>query len=77
MKINILSFGSLTELVANGPVESADFSDSDSVRAYLISIYPEIAKKKFIIAVNEAIVQENTALMDFDTVAILPPFSGG
>jgi molybdopterin synthase sulfur carrier subunit len=77
MKINILSFGSLTEIVNNGQVDSVDLTDSDSLKRYLIAQYPEIAEKKFSIAVNKTIIQQNTVLNDFDTVAILPPFSGG
>ncbi|MEJ7557782.1 MAG: MoaD/ThiS family protein [Pedobacter sp.] len=77
MTINFLSFGSLTEIVANGQITSIDFSDSDSVKNYLIANYPVIAEKKFIMAVNKSIIQQNTVLNEFDTVAILPPFSGG
>jgi molybdopterin converting factor small subunit len=77
MKINILSFGSLTEIVNSGQVDSVDLTDSDSVKRYLIAQHPEIANKKFIFAVNKTIIQQNTVLNDFDTVAILPPFSGG
>jgi molybdopterin synthase sulfur carrier subunit len=77
MTINFLSFGSLTEIVTSGPITSIDFSDSDSVRHYLITKHPRMAEKKFIMAVNKMIIQQNTVLNDFDTVAILPPFSGG
>jgi molybdopterin synthase sulfur carrier subunit len=77
MKINVLSFGSLSELVGSGPVEGAELVDSDAVKQHLILKYPELSDKKFVIAVNKNIIQHNTVLGEFDTVAILPPFSGG
>lgn len=77
MRINILSFGSLNEVVAGGPIDDAAITDSDSLKNYLLANYPEIADKKFVIAINKNITQYNTILNEFDTIAILPPFSGG
>jgi len=77
MRINILSFGSLNEVVAGGPIDDAEITDSDSLKKYLLANYPEIADKKFVIAINKNIIQYNTVLNDLDTIAILPPFSGG
>jgi len=77
MRINILSFGSLSEVVAGGPVDNIDLKDSNAFKKYLLSTYPELSDKKFLIAINKNIIQQNTILSEFDTVAILPPFSGG
>ncbi|RZJ99253.1 MAG: molybdopterin synthase sulfur carrier subunit [Flavobacterium sp.] len=77
MRINILSFGSLNEVVAGGPIDVAEITDSDSLKTYLLANYPEIADKKFVIAINKNIIQYNTVLNELDTIAILPPFSGG
>jgi molybdopterin synthase sulfur carrier subunit len=77
MRINLLSFGSLTEIVDSGLIIDSELTDSDSVRNYLLKNHPEIADKKFIMAINKTIVRQNTDLTELDTVAILPPFSGG
>jgi molybdopterin synthase sulfur carrier subunit len=77
MRINLLSFGSLTEIVNSGLIIDSELTDSDSVRNYLLKNHPEIADKKFIMAINKTIIRHNTDLTELDTVAILPPFSGG
>jgi len=77
MRINLLSFGSLTEIVDSGLIIDSELTDSDSVRNYLLKNHPEIADKKFIMAINKTIIRQNTDLTELDTVAILPPFSGG
>jgi molybdopterin synthase sulfur carrier subunit len=77
MRINLLSFGSLTEIVNSGLIIDSELTDSDSVRNYLLKNHPEIADKKFIMAINKTIIRQNTDLTELDTVAILPPFSGG
>jgi molybdopterin synthase sulfur carrier subunit len=77
MRINLLSFGSLTEIVDSGLIIDSELTDSDSVRNYLLKNHPEIADKKFVMAINKTIIRQNTDLTELDTVAILPPFSGG
>ncbi len=77
MRINLLSFGSLTEIVESGLINDNDLTDSDALKDYLLKNYPEIADKKFVMAINKTVIRENTNLTDLDTVAILPPFSGG
>jgi molybdopterin synthase sulfur carrier subunit len=77
MRINLLSFGSLTEIVESGMISDKDLIDSDTLKNYLLKNHPEIADKKFVMAINKTVIRENTNLTDLDTVAILPPFSGG
>jgi molybdopterin synthase sulfur carrier subunit len=43
----------------------------------LIERYPSLANKKYFIAVNQKMVHENIKLKMGDTVALMPPFSGG
>jgi molybdopterin converting factor small subunit len=57
-----------------------DFSGVNNTRELnekLIEIYPALQTIKYSIALNRKIVRENTELKNEDTVAILPPFSGG
>lgn len=76
MSLNILSFGSITDITGCS-FEMPLSPDTDSLVAALKNKYPSLADKKIILAVNAATVQENTPLKENDTVAILPPFSGG
>lgn len=76
MEIEILLFGRLAEIAGNSVV-LADVRDTNSLKNVLHKLYPELAKTKYVIAVNKQLVNENTVLNDKNTVALLPPFSGG
>lgn len=77
MQINLLSFGSLTEVLQSGTINALEIIDSNSLKDYLTARHPELSTKKFLLAINKNIVQANTVLQEGDTVAVLPPFSGG
>ena len=76
MSLKILSFGSLTDITGSS-FEMPLVFDTDSLIESLKNKYPALADKKILLAVNAATVQQNTSLKENDTVAILPPFSGG
>jgi molybdopterin converting factor small subunit len=43
----------------------------------LNKLYPALADKKYVVAVDKQDVTTNTVLTNNNTVALLPPFSGG
>lgn len=43
----------------------------------LFECYPQINNKKFQVAVNEEFVQKSDFIQPNDTVALIPPVSGG
>jgi molybdopterin converting factor small subunit len=43
----------------------------------LNKLYPALAEKKYAVAVDKQVVNKNISLTSDNTVAILPPFSGG
>jgi len=77
MKIQVLFFGSLTDstLVAEQLIDSVQ--DTDELKQVLIQQYPSLKMAKFIVALNQQMIQENTLLKNGDIVALMPPFSGG
>ena len=77
MKINLLTFGSYAESIGNAMIDDHLVQDTFSLISVLTATYPELTHKKYMLAVNKNIVQRNIALNEGDTVAILPPFSGG
>lgn len=77
MTITLLFFGSLTDFTTVDTVEIRDIADTDSLRMYLINRYPSLAQAKYFLAVNQEMQETNTILSDGDTVALMPPFSGG
>ena len=77
MEVNILSFGSLTEVLPSGKVMEDFLADTDALKECLIAKYPLLANRKFMLAVNKKMIQSNTTLYNGDVVAVVPPFSGG
>ena len=76
MEVKILFFGSFREEAGHSEVMH-DVEDTGAVVRKLCDKYPRWKESKFLIAVDEEIVEGNTALPDGCTVAVLPPYSGG
>mgnify|MGYP001182319601 CR=1 FL=1 len=77
MKINILAFGQIAEIAGSTEWESQDIENADNLRIYLEGNYPQLKSVKYSIAVNRRLIHGNEKFNDNDTVALLPPFSGG
>ena len=77
MEINLLSFGQITDITGKDALKIPDVKNTDEMKKFLVKAWPQLQSIKYSIAVNKKVVQENTQLHDGDTVAILPPFSGG
>jgi molybdopterin converting factor small subunit len=75
MAIRIESFGQLSEIT--GKEFEADVKDTDQLTALLRDQYKVPGNIKYMLAVNRKLVTANTALNATDTVALLPPYSGG
>lgn len=77
MEINLLVFGQLTDITGQNSCKMADVFTTDDLLEKMITDFPALKSVSYSIAVNKVIIRENTTLSDNDTVAILPPFSGG
>lgn len=77
MSQEILFFGSLTDATTISSLVADDLVDTDTVKTFLEEKYPALQTAKYFIAVNQQMVQQNTSLKPGDTVALMPPFSGG
>jgi molybdopterin converting factor small subunit len=75
MEIKIIAFGSIAELT--GREITVQASDVDSLKVKLQELFPELVDRKYAVAVNMKVVQENLELKQNDTVALMPPYSGG
>ena len=80
MKVHVLSFGIIGEIMNTSSTEM-EFPESLSVQAFkleLLKKYPQIKSvSSFAIAINETYTAEDAIIRDKDTVAIIPPVSGG
>ncbi|WP_100073974.1 MoaD/ThiS family protein [Chryseobacterium camelliae] len=75
MEIRIIAFGQIAEIT--GTEILTDAPDISALRKELKERFPELEHKKFAVAVNKKITEENLALQEGDTVALMPPYSGG
>jgi molybdopterin converting factor small subunit len=76
MAVQVLFFGQLTDIAGN----SMGMPAAGTLRALeqeLWRQFPLLQTKKYVISVNQQIVTGDSILRDGDTVALLPPFSGG
>lgn len=77
MAIELLFFGSLVDTTTVSKLVLDDFSDTDTLKRYLEQRYPSLKSAKYFTAVNHQMIQNNTLLTAGDSVALMPPFSGG
>jgi molybdopterin converting factor small subunit len=75
--MKILAFGQIAEVTQKTQWELEGFVDLATLKQHLHTEYPSLASMTYLIAVNHNVTKENTALKESDTVALLPPFSGG
>jgi molybdopterin synthase sulfur carrier subunit len=77
MKISVLTFGQVTDIIRQSSFEMSDVADVNGLKQMLEEKYDGLKEIKYAIAVDKKIVNGNTALQDKSVVALLPPFSGG
>ena len=80
MILNIKYFGVLAD-ITKSKEEQMVLDESNltvnSLRLKIESMYQELQKNSYSIAVNQTIVGMDVPLRDQDVIAFLPPFAGG
>jgi molybdopterin synthase sulfur carrier subunit len=74
--VTIKVFGQLSDSTRKAEMRM-QVADTDDLQKQMRELYPELQGKNYLIAINEFMINENTILEENDTVALLPPFSGG
>ncbi len=77
MKIKILLFGQLKEILNADFIEMKDVGDSDILMEKLKGKFPALTDISFRVAVDKNLISENIVLSESSEIALLPPFSGG
>ncbi|MFD2287641.1 molybdopterin synthase sulfur carrier subunit [Pedobacter petrophilus] len=77
MKLEIISFGKISEFITGQEIEVSEIDNTDQLQQYLETSFPQLLGMKYKLAVNQNIIQANQQLTENDQVAIMPPFSGG
>ena len=79
MQIQVLLFGITRDIIGQGKI-NLDVSCGITVEALkreLANAYSDLNNYNYSVAINEAYAEVNTVLNDNDTVALIPPVSGG
>jgi molybdopterin synthase sulfur carrier subunit len=77
MEIHLLTFGQITDITGKSAWKMVGIKDTNELIKNLEEQFPELPSTNYSIAVNKKLIQENTAFNENDTIALLPPFSGG
>lgn len=77
MEINVLVFGQIADITGEERLKISGITNTVELKQLLHKKYPQLEALEYSIAVNKKIIQENSLLQNEDTVALLPPFSGG
>lgn len=75
MKVTIIAFGQLKEIIPESIELNA--TTTDELQSILSNKFPELSNKKYALAINKKKITGSTSLNNNDTIALLPPFSGG
>jgi molybdopterin synthase sulfur carrier subunit len=75
--IEVLFFGQLTDITGISSLSLDSFSDTDSLLSHLQQRFPDLAKAKYMIAVENHVINSAISLKPGSSIAFMPPFSGG
>ncbi|MBE7599243.1 molybdopterin converting factor subunit 1 [Staphylococcus aureus] len=74
--MKVLYFAEIKDILQKAQ-EDIVLEQALTVEDLLFERYPQINNKKFQVAVNEEFVQKSDFIQPNDTVALIPPVSGG
>nr|WP_245342050.1 MULTISPECIES: molybdopterin converting factor subunit 1 [Staphylococcus] len=77
--VKVLYFAEIKEILQTDSeiLDINETMDVNNFKQRLFERHPSIQSKKFQVAVNEEFVQEEDIIQPTDTVALIPPVSGG
>ena len=77
MKITVLFFGILKDVVANSKFTMQDVKNLEDLKSQLIEKHPELQRYVYRVFVNKTLISGNKSLSNGDEIALVPPFVGG
>lgn len=76
-ELKVLVFGQLEDATGTSCATIQRVEDTSALVELLCLRYPGLKGKKFMVALDQKIIKENTPIMEGAHIALLPPFSGG
>lgn len=77
MEINLIAFGQIADITGKSTWKMAGIKDTNELIKNLEEQFPALSTTSYSMAVNKKLTRENTVFNENDTIALLPPFSGG
>lgn len=77
MTIKVIVFGHLQDLLKTNEMSISEVKNTEDLITKLRLQFPDLSAANYVIALNKKIIQQSTELHDSDTIALMPPFSGG
>ena len=77
MQTNIIIFGQLTEITGTSNLALTGITDTNALVKELNRKYPGLVNVKYMIAIDKKVITENSVINEHNTIALMPPFSGG
>lgn len=77
MKVKVLLFGIFSERADTSKIIVEDVKDKNELMQRIGMEYAFLKEMKYLIAVNQEVINNNIELKDGDEIALLPPFAGG
>ena len=77
MKIKVLAFGQLAEMIGSSSIELPLPANTNELKEQLNKQYPQLSKMNYAMAINKLLIHENQLIAADAVIALLPPFSGG
>ncbi len=77
MKITLLFFGSLSDILENQDFELEENSTLATLIDKLSINQPLLNGYKYKVAINQKMIEDEVELREGDEIAFLPPFAGG
>jgi molybdopterin converting factor small subunit len=75
--IEVMFFGQLTDATGVSSLMLEDVANTDMLIQMMKQRYPALESSTYMIAVNNAMVTENSIVIPGSKIAFMPPFSGG
>lgn len=77
MKIEVISFGKIMEIIGRQILHVDQVRTVDEFRTYLEHQFPPLREMPYQLALNQEMVKTDHQLKNNDVIAVMPPFSGG
>lgn len=77
MEIEIVTFGKIAEFIKHQHLVLSEVENTEQLKTFLEQQFPQLGAMKYKLAVNQAIVHDHVLIRHGDSVALMPPFSGG